>query len=70
MRNPLTKEAFAEWCEKQREGAEYDFYDCDNCACVQYFRDIGTGYRGTQEMMNLAHERPWTFSALATRLRS
>jgi hypothetical protein len=45
MRNPLTLEAFAEWCEKQPADAEYNYEDPNRCAYCQYLRATGFDVR-------------------------
>lgn len=41
MRNPLTNEAFAEWCEKQPADKGYDYVDDCGCAFFQYLKATG-----------------------------
>jgi hypothetical protein len=41
MRNPLSIEAFTDWCEKKPAGEEYEFTDCRNCAFAQYLKSLG-----------------------------
>ncbi len=72
MRNPLTIEAFAEWAAKKSPRKTYDWFDTDACACAQYADYLG-GWGGSsvwRRMQSIAYERPWTFGALATRLRA
>lgn len=87
MKNMLTKEAFAEWCEKQPANKEYDYANPRDCAFCQYLKGVGFEYPG----VNSTHWRPdalgddnrplgviadalarlpYTFGALAARLRS
>lgn len=76
MRNPLTFEAFAEWCEKQPARKRYDFWDPRNCACARYSESIG-GERNAYpdpslfwlEANDIAHGGGQTFGSLAKRLR-
>lgn len=82
MKNLLTKEAFAEWCEKQPKHKRYD-YDCiGECALTQYAASLGmkTPYGPPDSPIHTSHF--WqaannaacfgsqTFGALAARLRS
>lgn len=75
MRNPLTPEAFAEWCEKQPANATYEYANYDCCACGQYARTLGIeDWLGTESHFWLdanyaAYHSPHTFGALAARLR-
>lgn len=41
MKNPLSLEAFADWCEKQPADKEYSYIDSENCAVTQYMRACG-----------------------------
>ena len=41
MRNPITIEAFAEWCERQPPHAGYYYGDVKGCAFCQYLKSIG-----------------------------
>jgi hypothetical protein len=41
MRNPLSIEAFTEWCEKKPAGEEYNYDDKYNCAFGQYLQSLG-----------------------------
>ena len=41
MRNPLSIEAFADWCEKKPADETYDAGDTHACALAQYARSIG-----------------------------
>lgn len=41
MRNPLSIEAFADWCEKQPADKEYVYEDSWHCACAQYADSLG-----------------------------
>lgn len=85
MKNLLTKEAFAEWCEKQPADEEYKYW-CNECAFGQYlsahgikFHCIGTATwspynedepRALPSGIDAAvREGPTTFGALAARLR-
>jgi hypothetical protein len=84
MRNVLTLEAFAEWCESKPADAEYTYWDAGRCACAQYAKTMGLDFqqllpaaiiKGDWDAFwlkadGLAGEEPYTFSALASRLRS
>lgn len=78
----LSLEAFADWCEKQGD-REYDYYESRVCAVAQYANFVGLDELYHAEQMNFSSQhffvamsdgpactRPWTFSALAARLRS
>jgi hypothetical protein len=41
MRNPISIEAFAEFCERKPAGEVYDFFDNCNCAFGQYLQSLG-----------------------------
>lgn len=77
MKNVLTKEAFAEWCEKHPADEFYDYWHSGNCACGQYAKHIGLfghwlGNSHTPFWMvsnDKAAVFPHTFGALASRLR-
>lgn len=45
MKNMLSIEAFADWCEKQPADKAYDYLDPYNCACAQYAANLGLAYR-------------------------
>ena len=78
MSNPLTLEAFAEWCEKQPARKQYDYWNTEDCACAQYAKSIGDD-RPFHEFVcgspfwtranARAFYRPWSFKSLAKRLR-
>jgi hypothetical protein len=81
MRNPLTLEAFAEWCEKQPADKEYNFFDNHGCAFGQYLKALGIEHRsvggtywrtaaGEERIRKALQSGDWTFGALASRLRS
>jgi len=77
---------FADWVEKQPKDREYDYWDTGNCALCQGLREMGYQVRVAGGMtwedsdghkhlipekpMNALFERPWTFGALAERLRA
>jgi hypothetical protein len=72
MKNPLSIEAFADWCEKQPAGRGYDWTDDETCAVAQYAKAHGR----RPDDMPLAWEAvamnggmDQTFGALAKRLR-
>lgn len=44
MRNPLSIEAFADWCEKQPAYRLYNYSNCRHCAFAQYLEHLG--FRG------------------------
>lgn len=85
MKNPLSLEAFADWCAKQPTDAEYRYDNIVDCACGRYFRSLGidahySGYHEwlgfyrrriphSDEMDRLASVRPHTFGALTERVR-
>jgi len=75
MRNPLTKEAFAEFCESKPADKTYDIIDANSCAVAQFLKANGVQNFSlysweVPEAYRTAFDRPWTFGALATRLRS
>jgi hypothetical protein len=82
MKPQLTIEAFADWCERQPAERAYDYHDYRTCACAQYAATIGLSPDewidkaiGCPETMwgtaNCeANSKPWTFGALAIRLRA
>lgn len=41
MKNPLTIEAFAEWCESKPADERYEYMDDCGCAFFQYLQDRG-----------------------------
>lgn len=77
MKNPLSLEAFADWCERKPADEEYDWFDCNVCAASQYAKELGISnfadlaipgtflFRASE----LAFPEPHTFGALAERLR-
>ncbi len=85
MTNPLTREAFAEWCEKQPADKEYDYW-CRNCAIGQFMtasgfevEAVGLGrvitsdgeeFRIPRLLDRASFEEPRSFGALASRLRA
>jgi hypothetical protein len=85
MKNLLTKEAFADWCEKQPASNEYSYFDNRGCAFCQYLDALGienNGVGGKEWWAGTTEHRlptgvwlplqqhPRTFGALAQRLRS
>lgn len=78
MRDPLSIEAFADWCDKQPADKAYSF-TCVPCAVEQYADSLGIG-RDTIwghslgsfwcQSNIIAADYPHTFGALAQRLRS
>ncbi len=78
MKNPLSFEEFADWCDKQPAEAPYDYLDARNCACIQYASFLGItnpydvlmAYSLFWRKADLiAASRGRTFGALAARLR-
>ena len=85
MKNVLTKEAFAEWCEKQ-PAKRYNWHWTDTCAVGQYAQslgfsgstadfsiDTGLGNRPIEIAgltVEMVVDEPHTFGALASRLRA
>lgn len=77
MKPQLTKEAFAEWCEKKPADKFYDYENWRTCACAQYANHLGVEYpivfpreNGTfWEQAEYAAVNATTFGALAKRLR-
>lgn len=76
MRPQITLEAFVEFCERKPAHEEYDFTDARNCAVAQFLKSVGV-----QNYVLLSQEipapfsdpvcfRPWSFGALADRLRA
>jgi hypothetical protein len=41
MKNLLTREAFAEFCDKQPADEKYNWYDEAKCAAAQYAESLG-----------------------------
>ena len=41
MRNPLTLEAFAAWCETRPANEVYFYSDCEECAFAEYLSWVG-----------------------------
>ncbi|TPN03837.1 hypothetical protein FJ973_29790 [Mesorhizobium sp. B2-1-3] len=75
MKPQLTIEAFADWCEKQPAERKYPFMSMDDCACAQYAKALGIGNWVSASTFwrvaeDIALDRPWTFGALAARLRA
>jgi hypothetical protein len=84
MRNPLSLEAFADWCEKQPADEEYDVWQPSSCAVALYAQSLGFK-RATDNGRIETHDgrvlpidgfkfrmiarHPYTFGALAKRLR-
>jgi hypothetical protein len=77
--NPLTLEAFAEWCETKPADEKYDWLG--NCAVEQYSQFLGRYDEWDDRHQRdepwwaamsagPACEEPYTFGALAARLRS
>lgn len=44
MKNPLSLEAFADWCEAKEPTETYYYMDGSSCACAQYCRHLGIEY--------------------------
>lgn len=86
MRNPLTLEAFADWCEKQPPETAYNYSNSKECAVTTYLKSLGLpclssamGYWRDYDRVkhdlngNFDHSAsplPRTFGALAQRLRA
>ena len=80
MKQQLSLEAFADWCEKQPEGRVYRWVDYNECACGQYAASLGiTGwckhvYKGgfwdVANRVAFQVSAPRTFRALAAHLRA
>lgn len=80
MRNPLTLEAFAEFCESKPADEEYAFTSPSRCACGQYASSLGIGPEWIWDHVQFgrfwsdphveASRMPRTFGALAARLRA
>lgn len=75
MSNPISLEAFADWCSKQPAEWEYDYWDVGRCACAQYAKEASLIFRpefGSEwdEADGLAGDLPHTFGALTKRLRA
>lgn len=79
MKNMLTLESFADWCEKQPEEKLYEWGSKRHCAIAQYASALGN--RDLYEKISnlpvhagscetLAFDPPHTFGALAKRLRA
>lgn len=76
MKNQLSLEAFADWCEKKPANEEYFWTDADICACGQYAASLGL--QGNWPLkkdtfwfdanMIALLTMPHTFGALARRL--
>lgn len=82
MRNTLSTEAMADWCDKQPANKWYDYCRADVCALTQYAASLGmeTPYAGgfnclvvTSEFWRAANRAAirgkHTFGKLAERLR-
>lgn len=41
MKNMLSLEAFADWCETQPPEETYNFIDASDCAAARYLKSIG-----------------------------
>jgi hypothetical protein len=77
MQNPLTLEAFANWCKRpENRDRTYCWDHTNHCACGQYAEFLGIedwphhrrgGFWDTAN--RLAHSYPHTFAALAARCR-
>lgn len=76
MRNPLTVEAFAAFCEGKPADEAYDYCMASSCAVAQFLQAVGV-----QNFTLMSNEipgafqgpvtaEPWTFGALAERLRA
>ena len=86
MRNPLTLEAFAAWCETKPADEVYCYTDSGHCAFAQYLSWLGfvepsVGSRTYSDGDGPAHAlpagldsavrgEPRTYGALAARLRA
>lgn len=79
MKNPLSIEAFADWCEKQPADRGYNYAAPSNCAAAQYLKSVGVlRYRlrsyelpdGWNACLNPFDGGECTFGALAKRLRA
>lgn len=80
MKPQLSLEAFADWCEKQPAELAYDWHSTWSCAIARYVKTLGDDdlYRKVSNLRTssgvlcerLALTRPWTFGALAARLRA
>lgn len=84
MKNILSPEAMADWCDTKGV-EEYDYANLNGCAGCQYFRQMGFpvmrfGGVGWEDYDGKYHVlprsifmalvlRPWTYAALARRLR-
>lgn len=41
MKNPISLDAFADWCAKQPADKHYDYHAVRDCAFAQYLRSLG-----------------------------
>lgn len=77
MKNPLSLEAFADWCEKQPKDKTYRYVEPTECACAQYAKFLGIqnwiGAAGAGSFWGRADYEAFyghrNFGALAARLR-
>ena len=76
MKPQLTIEAFADWCEKQPADKRYNYENSSECAVAQYLTHLGAvkvklwSHEVEAAFGNVVDESPWTFGALAARLRA
>lgn len=81
MKPQLSIEAFAAWCEKQPAERRYNYHSSEVCACGQYAAILGMkeyawidSYWGETSFWRRANGQaqiePYTFGALAARLRA
>lgn len=86
MRNPLSLEAFADWCARKPADGEYDWADTNGCAFCQYLTSVGLPIRRVdiyswvdehwrthplpEGVAGAVAQYPWTFGALSSRLRA
>jgi hypothetical protein len=63
MRNPISIEAFAEFCESKPVGEEYEYGNFANCAVAQYCRTLGIEYSvaALPRVVNNGFEKPVGF---------
>jgi hypothetical protein len=63
MRNPISIEAFAEFCERKPAGEVYEYGDFANCAVAQYCRTLGIEYSvaALPRVVNNGFEKPVGF---------
>lgn len=58
MRNPLTLEAFADFCESKNPRETYEYMCGNSCACAQYYEQLGLEYSPV-EYINDDFEAPF-----------